>query len=32
MKDFLFRPAQARTPVGALSDGERARLTLGRGL
>jgi ATP-binding cassette subfamily F protein uup len=30
MKDFLFRPEQARTPVGALSGGERARLTLGR--
>ena len=30
MKDFLFRPEQARTPVGALSGGERARLTLAR--
>jgi ABC transport system ATP-binding/permease protein len=28
MKDFLFRPEQARTPVGALSGGERARLIL----
>ena len=30
MKDFLFRPDQARTPVGVLSGGERARLTLAR--
>src|SRR5437016_4408034 len=30
MKDFLFRPEQARTPVGGLSGGERARLTLAR--
>jgi ATP-binding cassette subfamily F protein uup len=30
MKDFLFRPEQARTPVGALSGGERARLILAR--
>jgi ABC transport system ATP-binding/permease protein len=30
MTDFLFRPEQARTPVGALSGGERARLTLAR--
>jgi len=30
MKDFLFRPEQARTPVVALSGGERARLTLAR--
>ena len=30
MKDFLFRPEQARTPVGTLSGGERARLTLAR--
>jgi ATP-binding cassette subfamily F protein uup len=30
MKDFLFRPEQARTPVGALSGGERARLVLAR--
>jgi ATP-binding cassette subfamily F protein uup len=28
MKDFLFRPEQARTPVSVLSGGERARLTL----
>jgi ATP-binding cassette subfamily F protein uup len=28
MKDFLFSPAQARTPVGALSGGERGRLAL----
>jgi len=30
MKDFLFRAEQARTPVGVLSGGERARLTLAR--
>ena len=30
MKDFLFHPEQARTPVGSLSGGERARLTLAR--
>jgi ATP-binding cassette subfamily F protein uup len=30
MKDFLYRPEQARTPVGALSGGERARLVLAR--
>jgi ATP-binding cassette subfamily F protein uup len=30
IKDFLFRPEQARTPVGALSGGERARLILAR--
>ena len=30
MKDFLFRPDQARTPVNVLSGGERARLTLAR--
>jgi ATP-binding cassette subfamily F protein uup len=30
MKDFLFRPEQARTPLHALSGGERARLTLAR--
>jgi ATP-binding cassette subfamily F protein uup len=30
MKDFLFRPEQARTPVGVLSGGERARLALAR--
>jgi ATP-binding cassette subfamily F protein uup len=28
MKDFLFAPEQARTPVGALSGGERGRLML----
>ncbi len=28
MKDFLFAPEQARTPVSALSGGERGRLTL----
>jgi len=28
MKDFLFRPEQARTPVGVLSGGERAGLHL----
>ncbi len=32
MKDFLFRPEQARTPVGVLSGGERARLMLARAL
>ena len=30
MRDFLFRPEQARTPVGTLSGGERARVTLAR--
>ena len=30
LKDFLFRPEQARTPVGVLSGGERARLILAR--
>ncbi len=30
MKDFLFGPEQANTPVGALSGGERARLALAR--
>src|SRR5262249_24057660 len=30
MKDFLFLPEQARTPIGVLSGGERARLTLAR--
>ncbi|HTZ69320.1 MAG TPA: ATP-binding cassette domain-containing protein [Acetobacteraceae bacterium] len=28
MKDFLFRPEQAKTPVGVLSGGERGRLML----
>jgi ATP-binding cassette subfamily F protein uup len=28
MKDFLFAPEQANTPVGVLSGGERGRLTL----
>ena len=32
MKDFLFRPEQARMPVSALSGGERARLILAREL
>jgi ABC transport system ATP-binding/permease protein len=32
MKDFLFRPEQARTPVSVLSGGERARLILAREL
>ncbi|MDA1324512.1 MAG: ATP-binding cassette domain-containing protein [Proteobacteria bacterium] len=32
MKDFLFAPNQARTPVGALSGGERGRLMLARAL
>jgi ATP-binding cassette subfamily F protein uup len=32
MRDFLFTPAQARTNVGALSGGERARLMLARAL
>ncbi|MBC9209612.1 ATP-binding cassette domain-containing protein [Roseomonas aerophila] len=30
MKDFLFAPEQARTPVSALSGGERGRLLLAR--
>ncbi|PLP60085.1 elongation factor 3 [Mesorhizobium loti] len=30
MKDFLFKPEQARTPVRELSGGERARLLLAR--
>ena len=30
MKDFLFTPEQARTPVDALSGGERGRLMLAR--
>jgi ATP-binding cassette subfamily F protein uup len=32
MKDFLFTPEQAGTPVIALSGGERGRLTLARAL
>lgn len=32
MKDFLFSPEQARTPVGVLSGGERNRLMLARAL
>ena len=32
MKDFLFAPEQARTPVDRLSGGERGRLTLARAL
>ncbi|HET9146745.1 MAG TPA: ATP-binding cassette domain-containing protein [Acetobacteraceae bacterium] len=32
MKDFLFRPEQARTPVGTLSGGERGRLLLAAAL
>jgi len=32
MKDFLFAPEQARTPIGKLSGGERGRLTLARAL
>ena len=32
MKDFLFMPEQARTPIHALSGGERGRLQLARGL
>jgi ATP-binding cassette subfamily F protein uup len=32
MKDFLFAPEQAGTPVSALSGGERGRLTLARAL
>jgi ATP-binding cassette subfamily F protein uup len=32
MQDFLFRPEQARTPVGKLSGGERGRLLLARAL
>jgi ATP-binding cassette subfamily F protein uup len=30
MKDFLFKPEQARTPIRELSGGERARLILAR--
>ena len=32
LKDFLFDPAQAGTPVGALSGGERGRVMLARAL
>ncbi len=32
MKDFLFSPEQARTPVTALSGGERGRLMLAKAL
>ncbi len=32
MKDFLFRPEQARTPLSVLSGGERGRLMLARAL
>ena len=32
MKDFLFQPEQARSPVGVLSGGERGRLMLARAL
>jgi ATP-binding cassette subfamily F protein uup len=32
MRDFLFAPEQARSPVGELSGGERARLMLARAL
>lgn len=32
MKDFLFAPEQAGTPVGVLSGGERARVVLARAL
>ena len=32
MKDFLFGPEQARTPIGRLSGGERGRLMLARAL
>jgi ABC transport system ATP-binding/permease protein len=32
MKDFLFRPEQARTPISVLSGGEKARLLLARTL
>ena len=32
MKDFLFAPEQARTPVSRLSGGERGRLVLARAL
>jgi ATP-binding cassette subfamily F protein uup len=32
MKDFLFKPEQAQSPVGSLSGGERGRLLLARAL
>ena len=32
MKEFLFQPEQARSPIGVLSGGERARLMLARAL
>ncbi|MBC8338831.1 MAG: ATP-binding cassette domain-containing protein [Alphaproteobacteria bacterium] len=32
MKDFLFSPEQAKTPIGELSGGERGRLMLARAL
>ncbi|MFT8244005.1 ABC-F family ATP-binding cassette domain-containing protein [Roseomonas sp. BN140053] len=32
MKDFLFLPEQARTPLGVLSGGERGRVMLARAL
>jgi len=32
MRDFLFKPEQARTPVSKLSGGERGRLMLARAL
>jgi len=32
MRDFLFQPEQARTPIGKLSGGERGRLMLARAL
>ena len=32
MKEFLFQPEQARTPIRSLSGGERARLMLARNL
>ncbi|MFA5121660.1 ABC-F family ATP-binding cassette domain-containing protein [Zavarzinia sp.] len=32
MKDFLFGPEQARTPLGVLSGGERGRVMLARAL
>jgi ATP-binding cassette subfamily F protein uup len=32
LKDFLFKPEQARTPVAKLSGGERGRLMLARAL